>query len=62
MKRSAVSLTTVSSMSQAKVFQLFQPIGGVIANPSNFCADAGMVSARAEAIAKFLIILIIGYY
>ena len=37
---SAVSRMSFSSMSQAKVFQLFHPMGGVSARPANFCADA----------------------
>src|SRR5258708_885143 len=37
---SAVSLTKDSLIFPANVFQVFQPIGGVGANPSNFWANA----------------------
>src|SRR5438046_9812403 len=37
---SATSFTNCSSIFIWKVFQLFHPIGGVRASPSNFCAKA----------------------
>ena len=41
---SAVSIISFSLTLQANLFQLFQPIGGVMASPSNFWATATIVS------------------
>src|SRR5436305_15155162 len=46
---SAVSRTTFSLiLSQANVFQLFQPIGGVRARPSHFWARTGVARQRSK--------------
>ena len=46
---SAVPLIRSSSMFAAKVFQEFQPMGGVSASPSNFWANAVEVKHRAAS-------------
>src|SRR5947207_13849566 len=53
---SAVSRTTFSLiLSQANVFQLFQPIGGVRARPSHFWAKAGVARQRSRYSSSFFI-------
>ena len=42
----AVCSTKVSLMFEANVFQVFQPIGGVMARPSNFLAKTGIERQR----------------
>src|SRR5690606_29903895 len=44
---SAISRISFSSTSQAKVFQLFQPSGGVRPSCSNFLAEALVLKAKA---------------
>ena len=46
---SAICRIIASSTLQPKVFQLFQPICGVFAIPSNFCAAAGRDRQAASA-------------
>jgi hypothetical protein len=51
---SAVCSTSVSLMSEANVFQVFQPIGGVRASPSNFPGEGGCGDCGAEEQAEVL--------
>src|SRR5437016_5214371 len=52
---SAVSRTTFSLiLSQANVFQLFQPIGGVRASPSHFWARTGVARQRSKYSSMFI--------
>src|SRR5947207_4235194 len=52
---SAVSRTTFSlRLSQANVFQLFQPIGGVRARPSHFWAKTGVARHRSKHSSFFI--------
>ena len=59
---SATSFTNCSSIFIWKVFQLFHPIGGVRASPSNFCAKAlQLIKSKSKSHIFFTIIFFLEF-